>query len=150
MKYIFLATIACLASLAIHAQSTEDSVKTAVNRLFSAMKNADPVQLMAAFADSAILQSVSNNNAGEISVKTESIKDFAASIGKLAKGAADEQIQFDNIKIDGPLAAVWAPYKLFFNGKFLHCGIDAFQLVRINGSWKIQYLIDTRHKLGCN
>jgi hypothetical protein len=150
MKYIILAIFGCSMGLAMQAQSTEDSVKTAVNRLFTAMKNADPVMLQTAFADSAILQSVNSSNEGLVSIKSESIKDFAVAIGKLAKGDADEQIQFDNIRIDGPLAAVWAPYKLFFKGKFLHCGVDAFQLLRIAGIWKIQYLIDTRHKQGCN
>jgi len=53
------------------------------------------------------------------------------------------------VKIDGPLAIVWTPYKFYFNGKFSHCGVNSFQLVRFNGVWKIQYLIDTRRRAGC-
>ncbi|HEY4150385.1 MAG TPA: hypothetical protein VGM41_15710, partial [Chitinophagaceae bacterium] len=58
----------------------------------------------------------------------------------------DERIQFETIRIDGALAIVWAPYQFFYNGKLNHCGADSFQLVRSNGKWKIQYLIDTRRK----
>lgn len=44
---------------------------------------------------------------------------------------------------------VWAPYQFYYKGKFSHCGADSFQLVRINGKWKIQYLVDTRRSQGC-
>ena len=37
----------------------------------------------------------------------------------------------------------------YYKGQFLHCGVDSWQLVRLNGVWKIQYLIDTRRKEPC-
>ena len=113
------------------------------------MRNADAALLKSAFADSAILQSIGRNKEGKTVIDNESVNDFADFVSKQAKGAADERIIYDAIKIDGPLAMVWAPYKFFFNGKFSHCGVDAFQLVRINNEWKIQYLIDTRRRAGC-
>ncbi|HNA01067.1 MAG TPA: hypothetical protein PLN49_09415, partial [Ferruginibacter sp.] len=67
----------------------------------------------------------------------------------LPKDAADERITFDVVRVDGALAIAWTPYKFYFNGKFSHCGVNSFQLVRFNGEWKIQYLIDTRRKAGC-
>lgn len=105
--------------------------------------------LQSAFADSALLQTIGRVPNGDQVIKNELIKEFAASISKLPKGAADERIVFETIKIDGPLAAVWTPYKFYYNGVFSHCGVDSWQLVRINGTWKIQYLIDTRRKDGC-
>ena len=82
-------------------------------------------------------------------IRNESIDAFVQAIGKSPKGALDERIQFETIKIDGPLAIVWTPYKFYYEGKFSHCGVNSFQLVRINGEWRIQYLIDTRRKDGC-
>jgi hypothetical protein len=70
-------------------------------------------------------------------------------VSKLPKGAADERISFETIRIDGPLAIVWTPYKFYFNGQFSHCGVNSFHLVRLNGSWKIHFLIDTRRKEPC-
>lgn len=133
-----------------YAQTAEDSVKTAVNKLFEAMKNSDADMLKSAFADSAILQTISRNKEGKLLVLNEEISDFAASISKLPKGAADERIAFDVIKTDGPLAIVWAPYQFYYNGNFSHCGVNSFQLVRFDGTWKIQYIIDTRRKTPCN
>lgn len=131
-----------------HAQTDEESVKAVINKMFTAMKNGDSKSLIECFADSAILQSVSEKD-GKVSIKNEPIKDFADFVGTQAKGAADERISFDLVKIDAALAIAWTPYEFYYNGKFSHCGVDSYQLVRINGQWKIQYLIDTRRKEGC-
>jgi hypothetical protein len=133
----------------LDAQTTEDSVKAVVKQLFEGMKNSDAMMIQSVFADSAILQSVGRNKEGKTVIENEKIDEFAKSISGLKKGAADEQIVIESVKIDGQLAMVWAPYKFYFEGKFSHCGVDSFQLVFINGQWKIQYLIDTRRKQPC-
>ncbi len=138
----------CLA-VAGNAQTAEDSVKATVNNLFTAMKNADAVLLKSVFADSAILQTITRNKEGKTEVKTDEVAGFIDQITKLPKDAADERITYDVVRIDGSLAIAWTPYKFYFNGKFSHCGVNSFQLVRFNGTWKIQYLIDTRRRAGC-
>ena len=132
-----------------NAQTTEDSVKSAVNLLFKGMITADPQLLRSCFSDSAILQTIVTNNEGQTMVRNEAVQGFVDFVSSQKKGAADERIEFEMIKIDGPLASVWTPYKFYFEGKFRHCGVNSFQLVRINGNWKIQYLIDTRRRNGC-
>ncbi|HQY11888.1 MAG: nuclear transport factor 2 family protein [Ferruginibacter sp.] len=149
MKYYVVFFLSFFLSLTVTAQTAEDSVKAVVNDLFTAMKNADPVLLKSVFADSAILQTITRNKEGKTEVKTDEVSGFIDFVGKQAKDAADERISFDVIRIDGPLAIVWTPYKFYFNGKFSHCGVNSFQLVRFNGNWKIQYLIDTRRRAGC-
>ena len=149
MKCFLVLLTYLLFSYIVNAQATEDSVKTVVNNLFTGMRNADPVLLKSAFSDSAILQTISRNKESKILVATESINEFADFVSKLKRDSADERIQFETIKIDGPLAIVWAPYNFYFNGKFSHCGVNSFQLVRFDGIWKIQYLIDTRRRTGC-
>lgn len=82
-------------------------------------------------------------------MQNEQLKDFVDFISKEEKGNADERIIFETIKIDGPLALVWAPYKFYYKGIFSHCGVDSFQLVQLAEGWKIQYIIDTRRKDKC-
>jgi hypothetical protein len=103
----------------------------------------------ASFADSAILQTVVVNREGKVSVRNEPITGFADVLSKQKKGDLDERIEFETIKIDGPMATVWTPYKFYFQGNFSHCGVNSFQLVKLNGTWKIQYIIDTRRRQGC-
>ncbi|MEN9686094.1 MAG: hypothetical protein RLZZ28_1880 [Bacteroidota bacterium] len=131
------------------AQNASDSVKMAVARLFTAMKESDSKMLLACFTDSAILQTIAKDKTGEIFVKKEKLADFASIVGSMPKNTADERNTVEVVKVDGPLAIVWASYQFYLNGQFSHCGINSFQLVRTNGNWKIQYLIDTRRKQGC-
>ena len=113
------------------------------------MKNSDAARLTAAFTDSALLQTIVTTREGKTVARNESVAEFAASISKLPIGDADERIRFDVIKIDGPLAIVWAPYNFYYKGKFSHCGVDSFQLLRTQSGWKILYIIDTRRKEPC-
>lgn len=144
----------CIALLAISpvtkAQTAEDSIKAVISKMFIAMKEADGEALRSCFTDSAILQTTMVNKNGEVSIRTDDLKEFVDFVAKSEKGVADEQITFDMVKIDGPLASAWTPYRFYYKGQFSHCGVDAYHLVRINGSWKIHFLIDTRRKTGCN
>lgn len=127
------------------AQKAEDSVKAVINKLFAAMKNSDAASIQDCFADSAILQTMLGNG----QIRNEDFRAFAKQIATLPKDSADERISFDVVKVDDGLAIAWTPYQFYYAGKFSHCGVDSFQLVRVNGIWKIQYLIDTRRRKGC-
>ena len=118
-RYLLLfLSITIISSTAVYAQTTEDSVKAVVNNLFTAMKNADAVLLKSVFADSAILQTITKNKAGETIIRNELVAEFIDFVSKQPKGGADEQISFGSIKIDGDLASVWTPYKFYYNGNY--------------------------------
>ncbi|HAN64961.1 MAG TPA: hypothetical protein DCQ34_01070 [Chitinophagaceae bacterium] len=148
-KYTLLILTLTVFSFTAQAQTAEDSVKAVINELFMSMKESDSGRLSTCFADSAILQTISRNKQGATMVRTDAIGGFKSSITAAPKGALDERISFESIRIDGPLAMAWTPYSFYYNGKFSHCGVNSFQLVRFNGVWKIQYLIDTRRRNGC-
>lgn len=149
MKYFFIFIFLIAFNITAKSQSAEDSVKAAVNQLFTAMKTSNGALLLSCFADSALLQTITKNKGGEIMVKNESVKDFAASINSVPVGALDERIRFDMIKMDGVLAFVWTPYSFYYNNKFSHCGVNVLLLIRTISGWKIQYIIDTRRKDNC-
>ena len=149
-RILILLTATIFISTITKAQSAEDSVKAVVNQLFAAMKGANAAMLKEAFADSAVLQTIRRKQDGTFFVQDEKVSDFVEQIGKAKKDSLDERITFETVKIDGPLAIAWTPYKFYYAGNFSHCGVNSFQLVRINGRWKIQFLIDTRRRQGCD
>lgn len=146
MKRLFVCLALLHISFFVAAQTAADSVRAVINDMFSAMKTNDGKKLAACFADSAILQTVQVKKTGEVKILNEAVANFVKSIESAPAGSLDEQIRFDEVKTDGPLAIAWTPYVFYYQGKFSHCGVNSFQLVRINGAWKIQYLIDTRKK----
>ncbi len=140
-----LFAIALLSGSFCFGQQTQNQeVEKPIHNLFSGMKNADPELLKSAFSETAILQTITKDG-----VKNEEIKDFIASVSKYSKDDLDERIVIEAIHTDGNLASVFTPYSFYFKGKFSHCGANSFQLVKQNGEWKIQYLIDTRRKDNC-
>lgn len=148
-QILILLTSTFLINIGSVAQTSEDSVKAVINRLFDGMRNTNAASLKNVFADSAILQTTKRNTDGGYYVQNDDVKKFIESISKAKKDSLDERIIFESVKIDGPLASVWTPYKFYYAGKLSHCGVNSFQLVRIAGFWKIQYLVDTRRKQGC-
>ncbi len=149
MKKYLLLLVLIGATTVAKAQSAEDSVKAVINQLFISMRNADSTGVVNCFSERNILQTIVRDKEGNISARSELLSNFGRSIAGLQKNAADERIEFETIKIDGPLASVWTPYKFYFNGNFSHCGVNSFQLLREKNGWKIHYLIDTRRKEPC-
>jgi hypothetical protein len=139
---------ACTAQ-AIYAQNAADSIKAVINKLFTGMKNSDTVMVRSCFSETALMQTFAKDKDGKTIITTDSPGDFAKMIATIPAGAADEQIVFKDLKIDGAMAAVWTPFKLYFNGQFYSCGVNSFQLVRLSNEWKIQYILDTRRKTDC-
>lgn len=149
MKYFLILLTTIVFTTKGNAQTAEDSVKAVINKMFTAMKNADATLLKGTFADSILLQTIGRNKEGGLLIRTESPAAFIDQVSKAIPNSLDERITFDVVKTDGPLAIAWTPYSFYYNGQFSHCGVNSFQLVRINGEWKIQYIIDTRRKQGC-
>jgi hypothetical protein len=120
-------------------------IEKPIRNLFLGMKNADPELVKSAFAENAVLQTITKDG----TVKSDSIQDFIASVSKFPKGDLDERITVEAIHTDGNLASVFTPYSFYVKEKLSHCGANSFQLVKQNDVWKIQYVIDTRRKDNC-
>jgi hypothetical protein len=141
--------ICCFIPSASYAQSEEAKVKEVITKMFDGMRIADSASIMNAFAPNAIMQTIAKTKQQSDTIRGNTVAQFASSIAKQKAGVLDERISFAQISIDANLAQVWTPYQFFLNGVFSHCGVNAFHLVKLNGEWKIQYIIDTRRKEGC-
>jgi len=150
LKYLIVFVLG-FSTVIANGQSTEEAgIKEAINNLFEGMRKSDAVLIQSALSETAVLQTIKKNKEGKLIVQNESVADFLTAITKPHTEIYDERIVFETIKIDGPLASVWTPYKFYVGTNFIHCGVDSYQLVKIDGKWKIQYLIDTRRKDGCD
>ena len=54
------------------------------------------------------------------------------------------------VLVRGPTAQFWAPYALHDNGELVHCGIDALQLVKTDGKWRIASSMFTMEPGSCD
>lgn len=120
-------------------------IEKPIRNLFLGMKNADPELVKTAFAENVSMQTITKEGI----VKSDQVQDFIASVSKFTKDDLDERIRIEAVHTDGNLASVFTPYSFYLKGKLSHCGVNSFQLVKQNGEWKIQYVIDTRRKDHC-
>lgn len=58
-----------------------------------------------------------------------------------------ERMWNPEVRIHGLIATVWTQYDFWIGGKFSHCGIDAFDLIKTEEGWKLAggvYTVDTK------
>jgi hypothetical protein len=137
----------------VHAQTDPEGVAIMkpITALFTGMNLGDSAMVRSAFTSHVTMATVSIDKEGKVNVKREnSLATFLKAVGTPHPEPWSEPIWDVRIEQDGPLAQVWAHYAFYLGTKFSHCGVDAFQLVKENGAWKIFHLTDTRQREGCN
>lgn len=130
-------------------EDPEKAIKATINRFFDGMEKGDTLLLKSACAPTMVLQTYMADKEGKMQVYTEDFQEFVNMVATPNTDQYDERIQFEAIHAEKSLASVWTPYSFFINGKRSHCGTNSFQLVKTSDGWKIQYIIDTRRKQGC-
>ena len=142
MKKIFFLLIS---SFSFAQNTSEKEIIKPIETLFNAMKFADSLGVKNTFSSSAIMQTFGKNN----EIRTEKVEGFAKQVGAAKVGDLDERFTISKVLVDGNMASVWVPYQFYYKGNFSHCGVNSFQLAKLNNEWKIQYIIDTRRKDNC-
>ena len=79
------------------------------------------------------LQTIATNREGKTILHTEDYDKFITSILSIPENQKFEEklLSFD-IKIDGNMANAWTPYEFWFNDQFSHCGVNSFQLIKVD------------------
>lgn len=147
MRRLIVGLLLMLSAGRVEAQVTSDSaaITGVVTRLFDAMRTRDTTTMRALFVPNASMQSLRDT-----AVTFDKIDGWIAGVARAPQGVVlDERLGPQTVRIDGNLATVWVDYWFFVGPRFSHCGVDAFQLARIGGGWKIFSVVDTRRTTGC-
>jgi hypothetical protein len=148
----FLITFLLLFSGYALAQDEEHSgIEQQIERFFEGFHQRDTMIIKETVAKGVILQTVSRTNTGGNEVRTESFSSFLKTIAGIPDSVKFKEVLIDyKIRVDGSMANAWTPYEFWLEEQFSHCGVNSFQLAKLEGEWKIIYLIDTRRKEDCD
>ncbi|MFO7720116.1 MAG: nuclear transport factor 2 family protein [Gillisia sp.] len=138
--------------LSVVAQETseETAAKNTVESFFVAFHNQDSLALKELAHPSVTMQSIAEDEEGNVKLTTDTYSDFIKAISAIPETTKfEEKLHSFDIKVNGSLANVITPYSFFVNGELSHCGVNSFQLFKEDGNWKIIYLVDTRSKEDC-
>jgi len=104
-----------------------------VDQTFAALARHDVVALRQLLVPGAVFAVLGPDGR----VKMERDDEFLQMLGS-RKGDWRERIWSPKVLMQDGLAQVWAPYDFHLDGKFSHCGIDSFSLVKDgSGQWRI-------------
>lgn len=148
-----LVSVLMLWSYVAQAQMDKEglAIMKPINALFTGMNLGDSAMVRSAFTADATMASIGKDKAGSVTLRKESsLTGFLKAVGSPHKEPWSEPIWDARMEVDGDFAQVWTQYAFYSGKNFSHCGVDAFQLIKIEGNWKIFHLADTRRKEGCN
>lgn len=151
-KVLAAVLLVCVPSLAAGQTvppGDREAVVAAVQKFVDAMAAGDIAGIRAVTVPEGRFFSLREGAPGEPpSLRTftnqESADQLAADKRKLL-----ERIWNPEVKIQGAIAVVWTPYDFWIDGKFSHCGVDAFNLIKTADGWKLAGGLYTVEATGC-
>ena len=129
------------------AQTARDSVLATVNDFFRAMTTRDTAATRRAELTDGITYAVRQRP--ESLVVTRGTNERYLQQLPAMRDTYIERIWEPTVLIHGPIAVVWAQYDLHRNRQFVHCGVDAFTLIRTSAGWRIATTTYTAEPTGC-
>src|SRR5579871_2143642 len=138
-------TLLLLSSLpALAADAEEKPVLAAIQTLFDGMSSHNPEMVKSVMTPDARAVGVRPDRVGSARSRDELAAAIAGGTTPILERIWDPKIQ-----IRGRIANVWAEYDFHSNGKFGHCGIDTFLLLKTDEGWKVFSLTWTQETEGC-
>lgn len=145
VKHLLLSFLLFASGIHAFAQDDTRQIKNTIETFFDGFTKGDTTIIFSAIDKSFTLQTVYEKN-GKTQLHNEPLNDFIEAITAPKKEKWFENIVSYNVKIDGHLANAWCKYTFYVDTTFYHWGIDNFQLIKINNTWKIFSIVDTRNK----
>lgn len=129
-------------------QSSKAGVIAAVDRFFAAISSNDARALEELYLPEADLFVRRPASDGQIVFKVRSAATDIAQM-RAEKRRLREYYWAPKVRVHGGIAQFWAPYAFEIDGKRSHCGIDAFDLILVEGQWRIASAMYTVEPQGC-
>lgn len=148
-KIISLCAVLTALCVSTFAQNTDEKDALAVvNTMFAEMANYNPTAISALWMKDARLTAIIRGKEGKNRVVALTSDQFSKNFSE-KKEAIKELMYAPETKVDGDLALVSGRYVFFVDGKISHCGINAFQIVRMEAGWKIAGASSTIDPTNC-
>jgi hypothetical protein len=131
-----------LAGSASAADAPSTAVLGPVHAFFSAMARFDQAGMRAQVLPAGTATLMRKGKPMQLT-----LGDFVDRV-KPGKEKIEERLGSPTVLVDEDVAVVWAPYTFLLEGKPHHCGTDVFNLVRVDGQWRIAAIADNSRGCG--
>lgn len=128
-------------------EADREAIVATVNGFFAAMRSRSPDDFVQILTPQGQLHGYSETEDG-LQMVSVSFDEYVASL-QSGEGRLVERIWDPEVQIHNRLATLWAPYDLYIDGQFSHCGIDVFTLLKTEDGWRISGGVFSMEKTGC-
>jgi len=122
-------------------------ILTTVERFFAAMAAKDLAaarELVVGEGRFVALREEGGKTLLRVASNEELVASWATAPGQLLERFWDAEV-----RVHQGIATLWAPYDFHLDGQLSHCGVDAFDLVKVDGRWKIAGGVYSVVRTGC-
>ena len=138
---------------AVHAQDDERAAILALTeRAFDAVRSGNPDDwraIQVAEGAAISMRPDPEGVAGKYQMRMTQNEEFAAALKPDARDFVERWTSEPTVLIRGPIAVVWGEYDFRIDGELSHCGVDAFDLVKLDGEWKMVNIMWTVERDNC-
>lgn len=128
------------ATTTARAQRAEQLAVIAVaDSLLAALSRGDRATIALLTLDSAVVGGAGERNG----VERLSLRSWRFDTDRMSRSELSERGFDATATVQDRVAQVWMPYDLYIGGKWSHCGVDVFTLMKGEGRWRVAALIYT-------
>ena len=124
--------------------SDEKDVLATVQKTFDGMAANDAALILSSMTADARLYGVRNGTPYAMPAEQ-----WANRIASIKSKFIERFTKAPTVSIHGAIANVWGEYEFLRDGKFTHCGVDSFNLLKTSSGWKVANILDTEESEGC-
>lgn len=135
MRIVLISILVAVAAVPARAQShpEREAVLKALQVFFDTMTARDVEGARAILVPQGRFHAMRNAKAEPASLSNE---EYLAQL-QARKQTMRERIWNPDVRVHGRIASVWTPYDFWIDGKYSHCGVDAFELIKTEDGWKL-------------
>jgi hypothetical protein len=138
---VFFCACLCLPASLFAGAPEDEAVLAPIHAMFDAMTKHDVEAFKKPLLDGGKMVLMRNGKPVHMT-----FEEFTTIVGKPGPQKIEERIHDPLVRIDHDLAVVWVPFEFLVDGKVDHCGTDLFNMVRVDGEWKVASIADTGRK----
>jgi hypothetical protein len=137
MRIVLITILFAVAPVSTRAQGTadRDAVLTTVQAFFDTMTARDVEGARKILMSQGRFHAMRTRD-GKSDPRAFSNEEYLADL-QASQRTMRERMWNPEVRVHGLIATVWTPYDFWIDGKFSHCGIDAFDLIKTEEGWKL-------------
>lgn len=143
---LLLSAIVHLNITAQEKHPEHDAVMVVVDQFFEALNTGNQALMASISIDGSHNYSIREraDRTFELRSRQQDNSDTTPNAAKYTERYWDEIVLVNDL-----MAVFWAPYDFYIDEEFSHCGVDVFDLIKLDGQWKLANSMYTIIRNGC-